>query len=79
MLQWLSNIGNWLVDTFDPIIAFFKSVVHGLFTLIKLYPKITTFVSSALGYIPSIFALFITLTVIIYIVYLIVGRDAGES
>lgn len=79
MLQWLSNIGNWLVDTFSPLITFFKSVVHGLWTLIQLFPKIFTFVTQAIGYIPSIFAVFVTITVIVYVVYLIIGRDAGDA
>ena len=79
MLQWLSNIGNWLADTFSPLITFFKSVIHGLWTLIQLFPRIFTFTTQAIGYLPSIFAVFITITIIVYVVYLIVGRDAGDS
>lgn len=79
MLQWLSNIGNWLVDTFAPLITFFKSLIHGLWTLLQLFPKIFQFTTNAIGYLPSIFAVFITITIIIYVVYLIVNRKAGDS
>lgn len=79
MFQWLSNFGQWLSDIFTPILDFFKSNIHGLTLMIQMFPKILQLASNSIAYIPSIFATFITITIIIYIVYLIIGRNAGGS
>lgn len=79
MIQWFSDVFQWLSDLFTPFIEFFKSTVHGLQLMINMFPKVLNLSSSAIGYLPSIFATFITISIIIYIVYLIIGRNAGGS
>lgn len=79
MFQWLSNFGQWLVDIIDPFIAFFKSLVHGLITLVTTVPKVFQLTTQAIGYVPSIFAVFITITIAVYVAYLIFNRQAGDS
>lgn len=79
MLQWLFDFGDWLSSIITSVLDFFKSTVHGLGLMIKLFPKILNLTTSSIAYLPSIFATFITVTIIIYIVYLIIGRNAGGT
>lgn len=78
MLQWLENLGTWLSSVFDPLIEFFKSVIHGFSVMIKMIPQVSSLVYRCITYLPSFFAVFITITISIYIIYLIVGRDPGD-
>lgn len=79
MLQWLSNFGNWFVDLVSNLVSFVMSTIHGLSTMLKSFPIISSMVTRSIGYLPSIFAVFVSITLIIYIVYLIIGRNAGGS
>lgn len=79
MFQWLTNFGQWLSDIFTPILDFFKSTVHGLSLMVKMFPKIISLTTNSIAYLPSIFATFISISIIIYVVYLIIGRNAGGS
>lgn len=79
MFQWLVNFGQWLFDVVSPILDFFKSTLHGLFLMGKMFPRLIQLASNSIAYLPSIFAVFITVTIIIYVVYMIIGRSAGGS
>lgn len=79
MFEWLTNFGLWLSDVFNPFIAFFKSLIHGFRTVLEMFPLVKSIIYQSIGYLPSIFAVFITITVAVYIVYLIVGRNAGGT
>lgn len=77
MFDWLKNIGDWLVSVLQPIFKFFESAIHGFQTLFKSFPVISNIVSSVVGYLPTIFATFISISLIILIIYLIIGRTSG--
>ena len=77
MFEWLSNFGDWLQSIFNPLITFFQSFIHGFKVLFSSFPTIIRLVTSSVGYLPSLFAAFVGITLIILIVYIIVGRNAG--
>lgn len=77
MFDWLVEFGRWIVDIAQPLFTFFSSVVHGLSMLIKSFPMLLQLSGDAVSYVPSLFAVFISLTVIVLIVFQILGRNAG--
>lgn len=79
MFQFLQNAFLYIQDILNSVIEFFKGFINGLVHLFQLFPKITSLTTHAIGAVPSIFAVFITLTVSITIIYIIVGRNVGDS
>lgn len=77
MFELLKNIGEWISSVVEPLFTFFKSVIHGLGMLLKSFPMLFRLSSDAISYVPSLFAVFISLTVIVLVVYVILGRNAG--
>lgn len=80
MFELLKNIGEFVYNTVGTLIEFLWSLVNGLISLLRQLPKILDLITSitSLNYIPAIFAGFFSITIIIYILYLILGRDAGD-
>lgn len=79
MIDFFVRLFDSIYSMVAPVLTFFKSMVHGLITIVKYYPKIHDLVMQSVGYLPSIFVVFVGLTIILYIVYMIVGRNAGGS
>ena len=79
MIDFFVGIFDWLYSVIAPVITFFQSMIHGLITIVKYYPKIYALIMQSVGYLPSIFVVFVGLTIILYIVYMIVGRNAGGT
>lgn len=79
MISMIQNFFEWLFDTAGTLLNFFVSIVEGLLELFKMFPKIMRMIFHAIGYLPSIFVVFVTITISVYIIYLIVGRNAGSA
>lgn len=79
MFDAIVNFFNWIKDIGGSLIEFFVGMVKGLQTMLLAFPKIVTLSAQAIGNVPSIFAIFITLTIIVSIVYMIIGREAGDQ
>lgn len=79
MLAWIQTFLTSLGDILNSVLQFFIGVVQGLFSLIKMLPEIMSVSSTAIGYLPSLFAGFAALTISICIIFLIVGRSVGDS
>lgn len=79
MISMIQNFFEWLFDTAGTLLNFFVSIVEGLLELFKMFPKIMRMIFHAIGYLPSIFVVFVTITISVYIIYLIVGRSAGSA
>ena len=79
MFQFLSNAFDWLYDFLSALGNFVFSLIDGLVTLFKSFPLILQLTTDSIGYVPSIFAAFISISIVIFIVYLIIGREAGGS
>lgn len=79
MITMIQNFFEWLFDTAGTLLDFFLSIVRGFLELFKMLPKISRLIFHAVGYLPQIFVVFVTITVTVYIVYLIIGRSAGSA
>ena len=78
MISWLENLVNWLTDIFDPLITFFRCVISGLISFVRLIPSVLSTISSSITFLPSALLGFVSITVAIFVVYIIVGRDPGD-
>lgn len=65
-------------DIIQSVLEFFKSLVSGLFTLLKLIPQLIATTTSAIGYLPSVIIVFATLTIAISVIFIVVGRETGS-
>ena len=79
MIEILKNFFDWLFDIVSTVMQFLVSIITGMLQLFKTLPKILQLVTQSIGYLPSIFVAFVTITLSAYIIYLIVGRDPGDS
>lgn len=79
MIQFLVDAFNWLVEFLQTIANLIISAVHGLVTVFQTFPKILSLVTGSLSFVPAVFIGFISITIIILIVYVIIGRESGES
>lgn len=79
MVKMVQAFFGWLFDVAETLLDFFLSIVNGFLQLFKMLPKISQLIFHAIGYLPSIFVVFVTITISVYIVYLIIGRSAGSS
>lgn len=77
MLETLQNAFQKISNFFDTIIDFLSSLVGGFINLFKTLPLVKSFASSAISSLPSFLLAFATITILISIVYLIVGRQTG--
>lgn len=71
----VKSIVNFIGTAFDLI----KSFVHQLGLLLTALVKVTNIVKDTILYLPDWLRVFATLTLIICIVYLILGRNKGGA
>lgn len=71
MLEWLSQIGDFLLMAVDLVIMFIKSTVQ----FFMMLPEWLTFLQAGVLFIPGILAPFAILGVLISVIFLIVGRN----
>lgn len=79
MISMLKNFFDWIFDTVGTLLDFFLSIIHGFLELFKMFPKISRLIFHAVGYLPSLFVVFVTITITVYIIYLVIGRNAGSA
>lgn len=77
MLETLQNFFDKVSDFFDSVFDFVSSLVSGLINIFKTLPLVSKFASSAVSSLPEFLLAFASITVVISIVYLIVGRSTG--
>ena len=77
MLETLKNAFDKVSEFFDTIIDFISSIVGGFINLFKTLPLVKDFATSSISSLPSFLLAFATITVVISIVYLILGRQTG--
>lgn len=79
MIQTIGNFFNSIWSIIQSIVSFVVSLVQGLITMITSLPQILATATQAIGYLPAILTAFATLTITISIIYLIIGRNTGDS
>lgn len=77
MFEWIQNISQWFIDIFNSVWTFIESLIKGIADLFSVIPQAVTYLTSALGYLPSTLVVFATLSITISVIYLIVGRNTG--
>lgn len=79
MIQFLVDAYNWIIEFMNTISKLIISAVTGLASVIQSFPKIFNLITGSLAFVPNLFMGFISVTAIILIVYIIVGRESGSS
>lgn len=77
MLETLQNFFDKVSNFFDSVWQFVSSLVSGLINIFTTLPLISKFATSAIDNLPDFLLAFASITVVISIVYLIVGRSTG--
>ncbi|MCM1363594.1 MAG: hypothetical protein NC122_00630 [Faecalibacterium sp.] len=78
ILKYITDFLGSIWDAIQAIFSFLMSVIRGLISLFGMLPKFITYVTSSIGYMPSMLAVFATATLAIAIVYLVIGRDTSD-
>lgn len=79
MLEWMQNAFAALWDIINSIIRFITSVIDGIINIFRILPSIISVATNSLGYLPSMLAAFAAITIAVSVIYLIVGRNTGDS
>ena len=70
MASFISSI----LEFFESIALFIKSLVEGLVFLVTSIPSATTYMADVFAYVPSVLLPFVTVCVSVSIIFLIAGR-----
>lgn len=78
IFQYIAEFLGSIWSAIQSLFSFVISTIKGLLSLFTMLPKFITYVTSSIGYMPSMLAVFATATVAIAIVYLIIGRNTND-
>ena len=70
MLEMVSSILTFL----QTVVALVMNFINGLFTLLLLIPQAVVFVTTSIGYLPTVLVVFAVAGVSICVVFHIIGR-----
>ena len=77
-MQWLIDFFSGFGDFFKTAWDFLSSTIQGLGEILKMIPFVFNYVTSAIGFLPSILTATVSVSLLIYIIYMILGRDGGD-
>lgn len=77
MLQNILDVVDWLKDTLTTVFDFVVSIFTGFIDILKCIPGVLSVLTSSIAYLPDVVQVFAILTIVICVLYLIVGRDTG--
>ena len=78
IFKYIANFLGSIWGALQSLFNFVISTVKGLISVFTMLPKFITYVTSSIGYLPSMIAVFATATVAIAIVYLVIGRNTNN-
>lgn len=78
ILQYIGDFLSSIVGTIQSLFSFLLNTIQGLLTFIMNLPKFITYITSAIGFLPSFLAFFATITISIAVIYVILGRGGKE-
>ena len=67
----------WIIGIITTFLDYFKSALNGLIAIIKSFPSIFNLVTSSINYLPSLFAIFLLISVAVSVIYVVVKFTAG--
>ena len=78
IFTYISDFLSSIWGALQSLFSFVLSTIKGLFAVFSMLPKFITYVTSSIGFLPSLIAVFATATVAIAIVYLVIGRNTNN-
>lgn len=66
---------QWIADLFQTLFDFVINFIGSILDFFKLIPVIMTFITSSIGYLPSVVMAFAGITVAIAVLLLVLGRS----
>lgn len=77
MLETLEHALDKVSDFFNTVIDFISSLVGGFINLFKTLPIVKSFAFNSILSLPSFLMAFASITVLVSILFLIIGRQTG--
>lgn len=65
-----------ILDTINIFIRFFISLITGLIFFISQIPRFISILASSIGLMPSVLVPFLTVTISVYVILFILGRNS---
>lgn len=65
---------SFLADIFETALTAINNLLAGLVQFVMLIPQAITFLTSSIAYIPAEIAIFVSIALVIPVVFLILGR-----
>lgn len=66
---------QWIADLFQTLFDFVINFIGSILDFFKMIPVIMTFITSSIGYLPSVVMAFAGITVAIAVLLLVLGRS----
>lgn len=77
-MMWLINFFKSLFDVIASLIDLVISLVKGLVDFISSLPTFISLISASFGHIPSLILPFVTITLTLSIIFIILGRSKSN-
>lgn len=77
MIEWLKSIWDGISAFFDQVRTIVDVVIDKINEFITVIGSVMQFVWQCIEWIPPIFRVFLTISIIVLVLYLILGRNAG--
>lgn len=74
-IRGIADIFEWFADTLITLVVFLLNLIESLIQFLGLVPIVLTFITSSIGYLPTVVMGFASVTITIAILYLILGRN----
>lgn len=75
MLEGIFEFLQWLGSIIETIFNFFANLLSSFISFFKIIPTIIIFVTSSIGYLPSMVMVFATVGITVSILFLVLGRN----
>ena len=73
MLEGIFEFVQWLGTIIETVFNFFANILTSFISFFKIIP--TIFITSSIGYLPSMVMVFATVSITVAIIFLVLGRN----
>lgn len=78
-MQWLVNFFEGFRQAFELAFQFLKSLIDGVAHLVSIIPKAVGYLTATTAFLPSFMVAFVTISLTVYIIFQIIGRESGST
>lgn len=78
IFRYIADFLGSIWGAIQSVFSFVVSTVKGLVSVFLMLPKFISYVTNAIGFLPSILATFAVATVAVAIIYLVIGRNTNN-